>query len=234
MMKGKIQFTDLGSIEYNQAWQFQESKFNEIVRAKSTGARTAQQHLLFCEHPHVYTLGKSGAESNLLINHIQLQAKHAQFVKTNRGGDITYHGPGQIVGYPILDLEVIGIGLKKYIYLLEEVIISALADFNISSQRLEGATGVWVDAQHPAKARKICAIGVRTSKWVTMHGFALNVNTDLSYFDFINPCGFTDKKATSMEKEIDKNPGIDKVKANVKSHFEKIFQVQLIQERNIT
>ncbi len=234
MMNEKIQFTDLGTIDYNQAWQFQEEKFNKIIQAKSRGGESARQYLIFCEHPHVYTLGKSGAESNLLINHIQLKAKHARFVKTNRGGDITYHGPGQIVGYPILDLEKLEIGLKKYIYLLEEVIISTLAAFNILSGRLEGATGVWLDAQYPAKARKICAIGVRTSKWVTMHGFALNVNTDLSYFDYINPCGFTDKKATSMAKELGKDPGIHTVKVKIKDHFEKIFQAGLIQEKSTT
>ena len=164
--------------------------------------KTLPGTLIFVEHPHVYTLGKSGSENNLLLDYIQLQAKEASFYRIDRGGDITYHGPGQIVGYPIFDLEVIKIGLKDYIYRLEEAIIRTVGEFGIQASRLEGGTGVWLDPEINGKARKICAIGVKASRYVTMHGFAFNVNTDLTYFNNINPCGFTDKGVTSLEKEL--------------------------------
>ena len=202
-MNKEILFSDWGLIDYNNAWQQQEEIFNNTIQQKISGNETDNQ-LIFCEHPHVYTLGKSGDEHNLLIDYIQLQASDAKFVKTNRGGDITYHGPGQLVGYPIFDLANFGIGIKQYIFHIEQAIIDCLAEnYNIHSERLDGATGVWIEPNTP-RARKICAIGVRCSRFVTMHGFALNVNTNLDYFKHINPCGFVDKGVTSISKEIGK------------------------------
>lgn len=216
-----IKLTDWGLIEYMQAWEKQEAIFNETIQLKKNQQPTTDE-LILCEHPHVYTLGKSGDEHNLLLNYIQLQAADAQFVKTNRGGDITYHGPGQIVGYPIVDLANFNIGLKQYVFLLEEVIIETLADFGIVSERLEGATGVWIDTQKPT-ARKICAIGVRSSHFVTMHGFALNVNTNLTYFSHINPCGFVDKGVTSIQKELNKQIDMEDVKKIIVQKFNEFF-----------
>lgn len=212
---------DWGLIEYNEAWQKQEDIFNETLLQKQNKEQT-QNYLILCEHPHVYTLGKSGNEQNLLLNYIQLQAKNAQFVHTNRGGDITYHGPGQIVGYPIFDLENFEIGLKQYIYNIEEAVILTLDKYNIQSERLSGASGVWLDVGKPT-CRKICAIGVRSSKFVTMHGFALNVNTQLEYFNYINPCGFTDKGVTSLEKELGLKIDVEEVKKNLEMFLTKIF-----------
>jgi lipoyl(octanoyl) transferase len=213
--KGNIQFRDLGKIGYGEAWDIQERHFQKLVEFKRRpdGGTHPGQFLFFCEHPHVYTLGKSGDEANLLISSEFLEKIQAAFFRTNRGGDITYHGPGQIVGYPILDLEVLDIGLKQYVNLLEASIIELLAVFGIKASRLEGATGVWLDAGHPVKARKICAIGVRSSRHVTMHGFALNVNTQLDYFSYIHPCGFETKGVTSMEKELEHMQDIERVKA---------------------
>jgi len=216
-----IHTIDWGLIEYNDAWNKQEEIFRETIQLKTDGKQT-ENTLVFCEHPHVYTLGKSGDEQNLLLNYIQLQAADAQFVKTNRGGDITYHGPGQIVGYPIFDLANFNIGLKKYIYLIEEAIINTLLDYGIKPERLEGATGVWLDTEKPA-CRKICAIGVRSSRFVTMHGFALNVNTNLTYFEHINPCGFIDKGVTSLEKELGKKVDMEEVKKNLTANFHTLF-----------
>jgi len=176
------------------------------------GREHPEQYLLFCEHPHVYTLGKSGDEANLLIHKEFLAKISATYYKTNRGGDITYHGPGQIVGYPIVDLDALGIGLKQYIHLMEEAIIKLLSTYGITATRMEGATGVWLDVDHPVKARKISAIGVRSSRFVTMHGFALNVNTNLEYFTYINPCGFETKGVTSMQKESGSALDMEKVK----------------------
>lgn len=217
----KIQYIDWGTIEYNKAWAEQELLFNATIQQKVNGLDT-QNYFVICEHPHVYTLGKSGDEHNLLLNYIQLQAKNAQFVHSNRGGDITYHGPGQIVGYPIFNLEDFKIGLKQYIHTMEQCIIDVLASYGISSTRLDGATGVWLDVNTP-KARKICAIGVRSSRYVTMHGFALNVNTDLSYFAHINPCGFVDKGVTSMQKELGVEVDIDAVKTQIVEQFRHKF-----------
>jgi lipoyl(octanoyl) transferase len=183
--------------------------------------------LLFCEHPHVYTIGKSGNNENLLINEQQLKDKGASVYKTNRGGDITYHGPGQIVGYPILDLEDFSLGIRSYIEKLEQAIIDSLADYGIKSERLDGATGVWIDTDKPGKTRKICAMGVRASRHVTMHGFAFNVNTDLDYFGYINPCGFTDKGVTSLQKELGQEIDIEEVKNNIRSHIAKNFDMYL-------
>ncbi|MDF1576800.1 MAG: lipoyl(octanoyl) transferase LipB [Bacteroidales bacterium] len=199
-----ICFKDLGLIDYQEAWDYQEERFSRLVdyKRQPEGRLRPSQYLLFCEHPHVYTLGKSGDEHNLLIRQDFLKKIKATYYKTNRGGDITYHGPGQIVGYPIVDLELLGIGLKPYITLLENAIIELLDGYGIAATHLEGATGVWLDADHPVKARKICAIGVRSGRYVTMHGFALNVNTNLDYFTYINPCGFETRGVTSMEKEL--------------------------------
>lgn len=184
--------------------------------------------LILVEHPHVYTLGKSGSEDNLLIDHIQLQTRDAQFYRTNRGGDITYHGPGQIVGYPIFDLEEIGIGLREYISRLEEAVILTVAAFGIRSSRLKEATGVWLNAEQGKRPRKICAIGVRASKYVTMHGFAFNVNTDLTYFNYINPCGYTDKGVTSLEKELGGKQDLEKIKLLVKNNLREVFDLKWI------
>jgi len=208
----QIQFVDWGLIEYNEAWSKQEALFSKSVERKSEGLAT-DNFLVFCEHPHVYTLGKSGDEQNMLLNYIQLQAKHASFVQTNRGGDITYHGPGQVVGY---------LGLKQYIHYIEEAIIHTLSLYNIQSARLDGATGVWIDVGLPT-CRKICAIGVRSSRFVTMHGFALNVNTQLEYFNYINPCGFVDKGVTSMEKELGQKVDIERLKLDLKCSIEDKF-----------
>jgi lipoyl(octanoyl) transferase len=224
---------DLGLIRFKDAWDHQERLFSEVlhIRQQNESLPACEKidqmsYLLFCEHPHVYTLGKSGNESNLLVNEELLKNRGAEFFHINRGGDITYHGPGQIVGYPILDMETFGLRVKTYIDSLEEVIIRSMADFGIRSSRLDGATGVWLDAGTPS-ARKICAIGVRTSRWVTMHGFALNVNTDLSYFGLINPCGFTDKGVTSMEMELGNRQNLMAVKESLKKHFGEVFGMLL-------
>lgn len=213
-----ILFEDLGLVDYQEAWDDQEVRFDALVDYKRNpeGKTPPLQYLLFCEHPHVYTLGKSGDEHNLLIRQEFLKKIDATYYKTNRGGDITYHGPGQIVGYPIVDLEFLGIGLKQYVALLEDAIIELLDGYGIVATQMEGATGVWLDVDHLVKARKICAIGVRSSRYVTMHGFALNVNTNLDYFTYINPCGFETKGVTSMEKELGGSLDFDKVKSELK------------------
>ncbi|MCK5847197.1 MAG: lipoyl(octanoyl) transferase LipB [Bacteroidales bacterium] len=215
----RIKYTDLAVIDYQEAWDYQEQIFEKTVSEKLNNQKTgedrqatAEYNLLFCEHPHVYTLGKSGEEQNMLISGIELRAKNATFVKTNRGGDITYHGPGQIVVYPIIDIEAFGMGVRKYIESLEEAIIRTLKHYDIKSELLDSATGVWIDSEIPGKARKIAAVGVRTSHYVSMHGFALNVNTDLAYFGYINPCGFTDKAVTSLEKELGRKVDMEEVK----------------------
>lgn len=221
-MKKEIIFQDLGLIEYKEAWDYQEKLFAEKLKKKLNG-EPVENHLLFCEHPHVYTLGKSGSENNLLVNNKMLQSLNVSFFKTNRGGDITYHGPGQIVGYPILDLENFDLGVKSYIELLEQSIINVLKEFGITGERLKGATGVWLDKDKPGKARKICAIGVKASRHITMHGFAFNVHTDLKFFDMINPCGFTDKKVTSLEREVGIKLDFEVVKEKAKSELFRLF-----------
>jgi len=220
-MNQTLQFIDWGLIEYNEAWAKQETLFSASIEKKQQHLPT-DNYLIFCEHPHVYTLGKSGDEQNMLLNYIQLQTKNATFVHTNRGGDITYHGPGQVVGYPIFDLANFNIGLKQYIHLIEEAIIKTLSLYNIKSTRLDGATGVWLDVGLPA-CRKICAIGVRSSYFVTMHGFALNVNTQLEYFNYINPCGFIDKGVTSMEKELGTKVDMEELKSRLRKSIEEQF-----------
>lgn len=218
----KIQENDWGLIDYQKAWDKQEWLFSETLERKQKKLPT-ENHLIFCEHPHVYTLGKSGKEQNMLIDLIQLQARNATFVHTNRGGDITYHGPGQLVGYPIFDLDNFNLGLKDYIHLLEESIISLLATYGIASSRLDGAAGVWLDAEKKT-ARKICAIGVRASRYVTMHGFSLNVNTELEYFNYINPCGFVDKGVTSIQKELGEEINMEDLKQKLRIEIKKRFK----------
>lgn len=210
---------------YREAWALQERLHEEVKAAKLQGVDTVN-YLLFVEHPHVYTLGKSGDEANMLISAIQLQAKHAEFVKVNRGGDITYHGPGQLVVYPIIDMANFGLGVKDYVDRLEEVVIRTIEEYGIKGERLEGATGVWIEA-HTPRARKICAIGIRCSRFVTMHGFALNVNTDLNYFHYINPCGFRDKGVTSIAQELGREISLQEVKERVKYHFVDLFGMEL-------
>lgn len=222
-MTYNTKYIDLGAEEYKDAWEKQEMHHKEIVDGKST-TKAVSGKLLFVEHPHVYTLGKSGQQNNLLINDDFLKKINATYYQSNRGGDITYHGPGQIVGYPIFDLEVLNMGVREYIGKMEQAIIDTLADYGISSTQMEGATGVWIDVGTP-DARKICAIGVRVSKAVTMHGFALNVNTDLNYFSHINPCGFVDKGVTSMEKELGRKLDFEEVKTNLKDKLKEIFNL---------
>ena len=224
----KIVFEDLKNIEYKDAWNYQEKKFNAIIDSKKPKEQNPEEdnYILFCEHPHVYTLGKSGTQNNLLINDEFLHKINASYYKTNRGGDITYHGPGQIVGYPILDLEKFDLSLKSYIRNLEEAIIITLKEYNLQTTRLDGATGVWLDVDGK-NTRKICAIGVKASRYVTMHGFALNVNTDLSYFNHINPCGFVDKGVTSMEKELGTKINYEEIKSKLLVNLLKIFNAEI-------
>lgn len=214
-----INYIDWGLIDYKEAWDRQELIFNQKVSNKINNlSEKIEQDFILCEHPHVYTLGQHGQENNLLINKEFLGKINATYYKTNRGGDITYHGFGQIVGYPILDIEALGLSLKNYIWTIEQMVIHTMDDFGIFCQRLEGATGVWIDGNSP-NARKICALGVKASRYITMHGFALNVNTDLSYFSNINPCGFVDKGVTSMKKELGKEIDVEKVKNLLYQHF---------------
>jgi lipoyl(octanoyl) transferase len=231
----KVKFIDLHLIDYKKAWDYQEELFNGIVTTKVQNRTlsdaeqiTTNNYLLFCEHPHVYTLGNSGKESNLLVNEKQLEEKNATYYKINRGGDITYHGPGQIVGYPILDLDNFFTDIHKYLRFLEEMVIRTLADYGIKAGRSKGETGVWLDAEDPLKARKICAMGVRASRWVTMHGFALNVNADLNYFGNIIPCGITDKAVTSLDKELSHKVNEEEIKEKLKKYFAEIFECELI------
>lgn len=233
----QVKFEDWGRIEYGTAWDKQEAilKENLEVKAQWFGKTEEEKdktidtkhHFLLCEHPHVYTLGKSGMMENLLLNDTRLKELDVTFYKTNRGGDITYHGPQQIVGYPILDLEKIYTDLGKYMRGLEEVIIKTIAHWGLVGDRLKGSTGVWLDADIKGKERKICAMGVRCSRWVTMHGFALNVNTDLKYFDYIVPCGITDKGVTSMQKELGIEVDTELVKEQIRKNFEEVFEAEL-------
>ncbi|HBS86697.1 MAG: lipoyl(octanoyl) transferase [Bacteroidetes bacterium GWF2_38_335] len=223
-----IKYTDLGLIDYKEAWDFQERIFNESSEMKireRKGELPAPEiinHLLFCEHPHVYTLGKSGKDNNLLIDENILKRINASFYRIDRGGDITYHGPGQLVGYPVFDLEQFSMQVKQYIHSLEEAIILSVGEFGIKAERLDGATGVWIDVGKP-NVRKICAIGVKAGRNITMHGFALNVNTNLDYFRYINPCGFIDKGVTSIQKETGREISMDEVKNIVREKILKVF-----------
>jgi lipoyl(octanoyl) transferase len=234
-LKYRVEYKDIGIRDYKETWDYQTEIFDKLVALKKTGntdsfsgGERPPGTLIIVEHPHVYTLGKSGSENNLLIDTIQLRARDATFYKIDRGGDITYHGPGQIVGYPIFDLDAINIGLKEYIYRIEEAIIKTLEEYGLKASRLEGGTGVWLDPEITGKARKICAIGVKASRYVTMHGFAFNVNTNLEYFNFINPCGFTDKGVTSLEKELGRKQDFEEVKGVVKKKLEDIFDLEII------
>lgn len=231
----QVIFKDLGLIDYKECWDYQEKLFDDIVRRKYENRGKPKEaqlqtdnYLLFCEHPHVYTLGKSGDIENLLIN--DKEPGSPQFYKINRGGDITYHGPGQLVGYPILDLDLFFTDIGRYLRSLEEAVIRTLANYDIEAGRYEGFTGVWLDTTIPAKARKICALGVRISRWVSMHGFAFNINTDLDYFKHIVPCGLQDKAVTSMERELGKIIDTEEVKTLLKKHLSDIFEMELTSE----
>lgn len=240
MSKQTVIFQDLGLMDYQSAWDYQESLLQENVRKKSltwqsviTEIDTVMEqpstvnYLLFVEHPPVYTLGKSGNKENVLLGEDDLKAKSIQFFNTNRGGDITFHGPDQLVGYPILDLEKFYTDIGKYLRNLEEVIILTIAEYGIKGDRSSGETGVWIEPGLMGRERKICAIGVRCSRWITMHGFALNVNTDLSYFNHIIPCGIVNKQVTSIEKELGYKLDMNEVKEKVKRNFEKVFEASL-------
>lgn len=234
-----VQYRDLGVMDYQQAWDYQEKLLQENVRIKTAqyaavgqaGTETlpssTSHYLLFVEHPPVYTLGKSGQIGNVLLDEAGLRERNIQFFQTNRGGDITYHGPGQLVGYPVLDLEKFTTDIGKYLRNIEEVIILTLAEYGIKGKRSPGETGVWIDPDLPGRERKICAIGVRCSRWITMHGFALNVSPDLSYFNHIIPCGIVGKQVTSLEKETGARPDMQEVKEKVRENFEKVFGVEL-------
>lgn len=226
-MNKKLLFRDLGTMDYQKAWDLQEEIFQQMMAGR-TIETTEAGRLLFVEHPHVYTLGKSGSDSNLLVNEDFLRSKGATFYHINRGGDITYHGPGQLVGYPILNLERFGLGLRDYIYRLEEAVIRTLKHFSIEASRLEGAIGVWLDPEDKAQSRKICAIGVRASRSITMHGFAFNINTDLDFYNFINPCGFTDRGVTSMEKELGSRQDLNSVKDLLKTEISQVFDAEIL------
>ena len=232
-MNRQIKFIDLGTMDYKEAWEFQQNLFDEIVEIKKKNRKNntnikTPNYFLFVEHPHVYTLGKSGNYSNLLIDENQLKNKNASFYKINRGGDITYHGPGQIVGYPILDLENFFTDIHKYLRFLEQTVIQTLDNFGIKGERNDGKTGVWIDINTPFP-KKICAMGVRASRWVTMHGFALNVNVDLDYFNNIVPCGLRDNIVTSMNKELNiSEMDINKIKVALKSCFSKTFNSEFV------
>jgi len=215
-------FPDLSN--YKTMWEFQEKIQKEVIDNKPQGDQAPAGHLIFCEHPHVYTLGRYGDSNNMLLDYLKLQAVGAEFHHTDRGGDITYHGPGQLVGYPIFHLDAFGMGVKKYIHAMEEAIILTLESYGIHSCRLDGSTGVWIDVDISGKTRKICAIGVKVNQGVSMHGFALNINTDISYFNHINPCGFTDKSVTSMEKELGSKQDFIAFKKSLLENFKQLFQ----------
>lgn len=235
-MTKKTQFIHLGLKDYQEAWDYQEKIFKKTVDQKIANRKLPDEEqvetenfLLFCYHPHVFTLGKSGDENHLLANESFLKEKEATFYKINRGGDITYHGPGQIVGYPILDLDHFFTDIHKYLRFLEEGVILTLKEYGIEADRIEGLTGVWLDWEDEKKARKICALGVKSSRWVTMHGFAFNVNTDLEYFNYIVPCGIPDKQVTSLQKELGRKLDMREVEEKLKNNLAKVFEMELIE-----
>ena len=237
-MNKKVEFIHLGVRDYKEVWDLQKELFQETVDQKIANRKMAKKeqvetknYLIFCEHPHVYTLGKSGDEDHLLANREFLKKKKAAFYKINRGGDITYHGPGQIVGYPILDLDHFFTDIHQYLRLLEEGVIKTLKEYGIESGRIKGLTGVWLDEKDQQKARKICALGVKSSRWVTMHGFAFNVNTNLEYFNHIVPCGIQDKTVTSLEKEMGRKMDISEVERKLKKHLTAIFEMEPIDQQ---
>jgi len=214
MKMNELEYVDWGLIPYAEAYEKQKTLFETAIERK-TAREPVRNTVIFCEHPHVITLGKHGLDANLLFSEAVLKEKKVELFRVDRGGDITYHGPGQLVGYPVLDLESLHIGLKDYIYRLEEAVIRLLAEYAIQGEHFTGATGVWIDSNRPERARKICAIGVKSSRYITMHGFALNVSTDLNYFNLINPCGFKDKGVTSMEKELNRKICLEEVKGRL-------------------
>lgn len=227
----------MGNIDYKEAWDYQEALLKSIVDIKIANRKNdpdlqeiTPNYLLFCDHPHVYTLGKSGDEKHLLLDEKELNNKGIQYYRTNRGGDITYHGPGQIVGYPVLDLENFFTDIHKYLRLLEQAVIDTLKEYDIISGRIEGLTGVWLDHEKQTNPRKICALGVKTSRWATMHGLALNVNSDISYFDYIVPCGIDDKAVTSMNTELGHEMNKAEVAEKLKKHIVQLFQMDIEEE----
>jgi lipoyl(octanoyl) transferase len=228
------QFTDLGLIDYQKAWDYQTELFNGILSVKAENRnrpgneKETNNYLLLCEHPHVFTLGKSGDEKNLLIKPEDLHTIQASYYHINRGGDITYHGPGQIVAYPVIDMENFFTDIHRYMRLMEEAVILTLNDYSITAGRVGGLTGVWLDGDDDKVARKICALGVKTSRWVTLHGLAFNVNTDLSYFKYIVPCGIEDKGVTSMQKELGREINMQEVKDRLRTHLASLFEMELI------
>jgi lipoyl(octanoyl) transferase len=232
MKNKKVSFQDWGVLDYQEAWDRQEALFKEIIAEKTANRANktdfpTDNFLVFVEHPHVYTLGKSGKPDHLLLDDKELEEKHATYYKINRGGDITYHGPGQLVGYPILDLDNFFTDIHLYLRTLEEAVILTLAEYGIVGGRVDGFTGVWLDPDMK-EARKICALGVRSSRWVTMHGFALNVNANLDYFRNIVPCGIEDKAVTSMDKELGKSVNMEEVKDKLKAHLASLFKMNLV------
>ncbi len=229
----KIILQDLGTKQYKEVWDYQENLLQQKVKAKQSGV-SKNDYLLFVEHPPVFTLGKNGKEKNLLVNENFLSQKGIEYFHINRGGDITFHGPGQLVGYPILDLDNYKTDLGWYLRSLEEVIILTIKEYGLNGERSKGETGVWLDASVKGKERKICAMGIRCSRWVTMHGFALNVNVDLNYFNLITPCGIPDKKVTSIEKELGTKVEMEEVKQKLLKNFEIVFDAEIIKPENFT
>lgn len=235
LINKQVKFQDLGLIDYQEAWDYQEVLFAETIAIKTQnrnlppdGQIPTPNHLLFCQHPHVYTLGKSGKADHLLLQEEDLAAKQAKYYKINRGGDITYHGPGQLVGYPILDLDNFFTDIHRYMRMLEEAIILTLSEYGVDAGRISGLTGVWLDHIEQKNPRKICAMGVKSSRWVTMHGFALNVNTDLTYFGNIVPCGIQDKAVTSLALEIGHEIDMDEISGKLRNHLSGLFEMELI------
>lgn len=236
ILNKKVQFLQLGLMDYKKAWDYQEELFNKTIYIKIENRKAANtsitkvtpNYLIFCQHPHVYTLGKSGKEDHLLLDTKALASVKAQFYKINRGGDITYHGPGQIVGYPILDLDNFFTDIHKYLRLLEEAVILTLKDYGVDAGRINGLTGVWLDYEKQNNPRKICALGVKSSRWVTMHGFAFNVNTNLQYFDNIIPCGIPDKAVTSLQEETGKEQPIHEVEEVLKNYIAQLFEMEML------
>lgn len=233
----RVKFINLGSIDYQEAWDYQTELFDSTVQRKIENRKLSDEaqlptnnYLIFCEHPHVYTLGKSGSEDNLLLDEKGLKEKNASYYKINRGGDITYHGPGQLVGYPILDLDNFFTDIHKYLRLLEEAVILTLRDYGIEAGRIEGLTGVWIDHVTQSDPRKICAMGVKSSRWVTMHGFAFNINADLDYFNNIIPCGIDDKAVTSLDKELGQPVEMKEVAKKLVKYLSQLFEMELYEE----
>ncbi|HEY8401969.1 MAG TPA: lipoyl(octanoyl) transferase LipB [Cytophagaceae bacterium] len=235
MTNKKVYFRNWQLIDYKEAWDLQTSYFNKIIDQKLKNRDLSEDkriptdnYLFFCQHPHVYTLGKSGSASHLLISETSLKEKNVSFYHNNRGGDITYHGPGQIVGYPVLDLDNFFTDIHKYLRLLEEAVILTLKEYKIEAGRIQGLTGVWIDNDRPEKARKICAMGVKLSRWVSMHGFAFNINTELDYFNHIVPCGISDKAVTSLEKELGRKEDIALVEKKLLKHISNLFEMEIV------